>query len=52
MKRNYSNLQKVVERNLDYYLRGIKLCKHFELKNVEKLKKKCGKSISDEICKL
>ena len=34
MKRNYSNLQKVVERNLDYYLRGIKLCKHFELKNV------------------
>ena len=42
MKRNYSNLQKVVGRNLDSYLRGIKLNKNFKLKNVEKLQKSVG----------
>ena len=42
MKRQCSNLQKVVDRNLEYYLRGIKLCKHFKLKNVEKLQKSGG----------
>ena len=29
-------------RNLDCYLRGIKLNKHFKLKNVEKLQKSVG----------
>ena len=42
MKRNYSNLQKVVGRSLDYYLRGIKLNKNFKLKNVGKLQKSVG----------
>ena len=42
MKRQCSNLQKVVDRNLDYYLRGIKLFKHFKLKNADKLQKSGG----------
>ena len=42
MKWQCSNLQKVVDRNLDYYLRGIKLFKHFKLKNVDKLQKSGG----------
>ena len=42
MKRNYSNLHKVVGRNLDCYLSEIKLNKHFTLKNVEKLQKSVG----------
>lgn len=42
MKKNYFNLQKGVGRNLDYYLRGIKLCKHLKLKNVDKLQKSGG----------
>ena len=42
MKRQCSNLQKVVDRNLDYYLRGIKLNKNFKLKNVGKLQKSVG----------
>ena len=42
MNRNYSNLHKVVGRNLDCYLSEIKLNKHFTLKNVEKLQKSVG----------
>ena len=53
MKRNYSNLQKVVGRNLDCYLSGIKLNKHFKLKNVEKLQKSVGNLLAmrDEDCR-
>ena len=42
MKKKYSNFQNVVGRNLDCYLREIKLCKHFKLKNVDKLQKSVG----------
>ena len=42
MKKKYSNFQNVVGRNLDCYLREIKLCKHFKLKNVDKLQKSGG----------
>ena len=42
MNRNYSNLHKVVGRNLDCYLSEINLNKHFALKNVEKLQKSVG----------
>ena len=42
MKKKYSNLQNVVGRNLDCYLREIKLCKYFKLKNVDKLQKSGG----------
>ena len=52
MKRNYSNLHKVVGINLDCYLGGIKLNKHFTLKKSREASKKCGKSISDERCRL